>query len=144
MSQTTSCGNSATKNLGMDASGSSALQPTSLITKASGGDLPRQRCTRGVALREQRLVNQASGHGWQYWASSVLDSHFRKNLMLTNRPDSRQAHFRSHSGRNAGFAFAHAPTTAEYAIPPDLFRVLLLERLQLPPAVDGSHLLWVP
>ena len=23
---------------------------------------------------------------WQYWASSVLDSHFRKNSMLTNRP----------------------------------------------------------
>ena len=83
-------------------------------------------------------------HGWQYWASSVLDSHFRKNLMLTNRPGSCQAHLRSHSGRNAGVAFAHAPTTAEYTIPPHLFRVLLLERLQLPLPVteatcNGCH-----
>ena len=64
--------------------------------------------------------------------------------MLTNRPGSCQAHLRSHSGRNAGVAFAHAPTTAEYTIPPHLFRVLLLERLQLPLPVteatcNGCH-----
>ena len=64
--------------------------------------------------------------------------------MLTNRPGSCQAHLRSHSGRNAGVAFAHAPNTAEYTIPPHLFRVLLLERLQLPLPVteaicNGCH-----
>ena len=52
--------------------------------------------------------------------------------MLTNRPAARQAHLRSHSGRSAGVVFSHAPTTAEYIVPPHLFRVLLLERLQLP------------
>ena len=54
--------------------------------------------------------------------------------MLTNCPGSCQAHFRSHSGRNAGVVFAHAPTTAEFSILPHLCRVLLLERLQLPEA----------
>ena len=45
-------------------------------------------------------------HGWQYWASSVCDSSFRKTTMLTNRPASRRAHLRSYSGRNAGVAFS--------------------------------------
>ena len=60
--------------------------------------------------------------------------------MLTNRPVSRRAHLRSHSGRNAGIAFAHFPTAPEFTIPPPpptttttppphLFRVMLLERL---------------
>ena len=48
--------------------------------------------------------------------------------MLTNRPGSCQAHLRSHSCRNAGVGFAHAPTTAEKTIPPHLVLVLLLER----------------
>ena len=61
-------------------------------------------------------------HGWQCWASSVLDTHFRKNSMLTNRTASRQAHLRSHSGRNAE-SFSRTRQRQ---------RVLLLERLQLP------------
>ena len=71
-------------------------------------------------------------HGWQYWASSVLDTSFRKNSMLTGRPPSRQAHLRTHSGLNAGIVFAHAPTTSECTVHPHLFRVLPLERLNLP------------
>ena len=43
-------------------------------------------------------------HGWQYWASSVCDAYQRKKSMLTNRSASRQAHLRSHSGRNAVLA----------------------------------------
>ena len=83
-------------------------------------------------------------HGWQYWASSVTDSFFRKTTMLTSRPASRRAHLRSHSGRNAGIALAHAPTAPEYTIPAHLFRVLLLERLRLPLPIsdalcDGCH-----
>ena len=50
----------------------------------------------------------------------------------------------SRSGRNAGVAFAQAPTTAECTIPPHLFRLLPLERLQLPVPVteatcNGCH-----
>ena len=60
--------------------------------------------------------------------------------MLTNRTASRQAHLRSHSGRNAGVVFSHAPTTAEFTVPPHLFRVLLLERLQLPwPLTEATY-----
>ena len=71
-------------------------------------------------------------HGWQYWASSVLDTSFRKSSMLIGRPPSHQAQLRTHSGLNAGIVFAHAPTTPECTVPPHLFRVLLLERLNLP------------
>ena len=60
--------------------------------------------------------------------------------MLTNRTASRQAHLRSHSGRNAGVVFSHA-TTAEHTVPPHLFRVLLLEHLQLPPPLTDVQ--WI-
>ena len=71
-------------------------------------------------------------HGWQYWASSVLDSCYRKVSFLSGRSAACQAHLRSHSGCNAGLALAHASTAREFTIPPHLFRVLLLERLRLP------------
>ena len=71
-------------------------------------------------------------HGWQYWSSSVSDTHFRKISMLSGRTAAKRARLRSHSGRNAGVALAHAPTAREYTIPPHLFRVLLLERMRLP------------
>ena len=71
-------------------------------------------------------------HGWQYWASSILDSRFRKMFMLSGRSATCQAHLRSHSGHNSGMALSHAPTSPEYTIPAHLFRVLLLERLRLP------------
>ena len=101
-------------------------------TRAFGRDLHGQNCTKASALR--RLIREPGEwpHGWQYWASSLLDTSFRKNSMLTGRPASRQAHLRTHSGLNAGIVFAHAPTTAECTVPPHLFRVLLLERLNLP------------
>ena len=71
-------------------------------------------------------------HGWQFWASSVSDTHFRKNSVLSRCTATQQAHLRSHSGHNAGVALACAPTNPECTVPPLLFRVLLLERLQLP------------
>ena len=49
-------------------------------------------------------------HGWQYWSSTVTDSHFRKMTMLSGRTAARRAHLRSHSGRNAGAALAGCPT----------------------------------
>ena len=70
-------------------------------------------------------------HGWQFWASSVSDTFFWKAL-LSDRTAARQAHLRSHSGRNAGAALAFAPTAPEFIIAPHLFRVLVLERLHLP------------
>ena len=55
-------------------------------------------------------------HGWQYWASSVLDSCYRKVSFLSGRSAACQAHLRSHSGCNAGLALAHAPTAREFTI----------------------------
>ena len=82
-------------------------------------------------------------HGWQYWASSASDRTFRKSTMLSGQSASNRAHLRSHSGRNAGVVFAHAPTAPEFVVPPHLFRVLLLERMRLPPANHGGHVRWV-
>ena len=56
--------------------------------------------------------------------------------MLSVRSAASRAHLRSHSGLNAGAALAYAPTAPEHVIPAHLFRVLLLERLQLPLPVD--------
>ena len=78
-------------------------------------------------------------HGWQYWSSSVSDSHFRKEVMLHGRTAARRAHLRSLSGFNAGAALAHCPTAPEYTVPPHLFRTLLLERLQLPLQVTEAR-----
>ena len=77
-------------------------------------------------------------HGWQYWASSVSDSFFRKTTMLSARTAASRAHLRPHSWHNAGAALAHAPTAPEYVIPSHLFRVLVLERLQLPLPVNEA------
>ena len=82
--------------------------------------------------RLERSSAQEAGHLRQHWASSVSDSRFRTRTLLLNRTAARRAHLRSHSGRNAGLALAHAPTTPERTIPPHLFRTFILERLQLP------------
>ena len=71
-------------------------------------------------------------HGWQYWASSISDSRFRKLSMFAGQSAARLAHLRSHSGHNSGCALSHAPTTPEFTIQPHLFQVLLRERLRLP------------
>ena len=60
-------------------------------------------------------------HGWQYWASSVSDS---PELTFGHTQRRRCPGFRSDS--------------SEYVIPTRLFRVLLLERLQLPLSVDEA------
>ena len=93
-----------------------------------------QQIERSSCRRPPQTENREPAewlHGWQYWPSSVFDAYRRKNSM-TNRPSCRQAHLRSHSGRNAGVVFSHAPIAAACTVPPHLFRVLLLERLQLP------------
>ena len=43
--------------------------------------------------------------------------------MLTDRRACRRAHLLSHSVRNTGIAFAHAPTAPEFTIPQHPFRV---------------------
>ena len=89
-------------------------------------------------LRWTLMVNPASGKVGSVGVSSVSDSHFRTRTLLLHRTAARRAHLRSHSGRNAGAALAHAPTAPENTIPPHLFRTLILERLQLPLQITES------
>ena len=58
--------------------------------------------------------------------------------MLSGQTAAIRAHLRSHSGRNAGVAFAHAQIAPEYVSPLYIFRVLLLERLRLPPPITEA------
>ena len=79
-------------------------------------------------------------HGWQYWASSVSDTFFRKTSILSRCTAARGAHLRSHSGCDAGVVLAHAPTSPECTVAPFLlFRVILMEMLLLPLPVTESE-----
>ena len=71
-------------------------------------------------------------NGWQYYASSAREHHFRGSCVLSCSGSADRAHLRSHSGRNAGAALGGAPSAEEYTIDSAAFRVLLLERLRLP------------
>ena len=72
-------------------------------------------------------------HGWQCWSSS--GPHFRKTTMLLARSAASRAHFRSHSGHNAGAALIHAqfPGVRHRSA---FVRVLLRARLQFPIPID--------
>jgi len=78
-------------------------------------------------------------HGWQYYASSTREHHFRESTVLAQSVPADCAHLRSHSGRHAGAAFCGAPTSPEFEIRPLELRTLLLERLRLPlPLVEAT------
>ena len=68
-------------------------------------------------------------HGWQYWASSISDTFFRRAL-LSNRIAAWRTGGCTLDATVVQLAFA--PTTPELTIAPHLFRVLVLERLHLP------------
>ena len=71
-------------------------------------------------------------HGWQHYASSTREHHFRRTVLPPSLGPPQQAHLRSHSGRHSGAAVSGAPTATEFVIEPPEFRTLLLERLGLP------------
>ena len=77
-------------------------------------------------------------HGWQFYASSVSEHYFRKTAVLTQSCPSHQAHLRSHSGGGSSNVLHGCPTKPEFAVEPDLFRNLILERLRLPLAVTDA------
>ena len=53
----------------------------------------------GARPPPQTSLNLGSGpHGWQYFASSVSEYHFRETTVLRQSCPSHQAHLRSHSG----------------------------------------------
>ena len=77
-------------------------------------------------------------HGWQFCASSVSEHHFRKTAVLAQPCPSHQAHLRSHSGGGSSNVLHGCPTKPKFAVEPDLFRNLILERLRLPLAVTDA------
>ena len=92
--------------------------------------------------RFEQEVSSTLAVGWT--SMSGMWQEVKANRAGASRTVASRAHLRSHSGCNAGAALAHAPTSKEYTIPPQLFRVLLLERLQLPLPVteaicEGCH-----
>ena len=81
-------------------------------------------------LKPQILANWQ--HGWQYYASSASEHHFRENVVLAQSHASDHAHLRSHSGPGAGAVLHGAPSGLEFQVQLFLFRTLVLERLRLP------------
>ena len=74
-------------------------------------------------------------HGWQYYASSASEHHFRRGVVLPGSDRADRAHLRSHSGLHAGCVLGGAPTAREFAVSADVFRTVVLERLRLPLAI---------
>ena len=77
-------------------------------------------------------------HGWQCHASSSLEYQFRETVVLAQSCSADQAHLRSHSGPGTGEVLLGAPTGPEFRVEPQLFRILVLERLRVPLDVTES------
>ena len=71
-------------------------------------------------------------HGWQYFASSASEHHFRETVVLAQSCAADQAHLRSHSGAGSSDVLCGCPTGREFKILPTLFRTIVSERLRLP------------
>ena len=71
-------------------------------------------------------------HGWQYYASSSLEHHYRETEVLAQSCAADQAHLRSHSGPCASLVLCGCPTSPEFEVKPHIFRTVVLERLRLP------------
>ena len=107
--------------------------PLSWTDEGFGGDIVGRLCKKVNVQPENESRNQGVWpHGWQFWVSSIFESHFRRTSTLSGPTATCQAHLRSHSGRNSGAALLHAPTAPEFTIRLHLFRLLLLARLRLP------------
>ena len=71
-------------------------------------------------------------HGWQYFASSCSESHFRETVVLPQSSSANQAHLSSHSGHGSSSVLCGCSTTPEFQIQPTQFWTIVLERLRLP------------
>ena len=70
--------------------------------------------------------------GWQHEAASRVDQRFRDEDLFVRMTNSGQALVRSQGGPGAGLALATCPTCRITRIEPQLFRIVLLRRLNLP------------
>ena len=70
--------------------------------------------------------------GWQHEAPSRVERQFRDANLFTRLGDDRVAMVRSQGGPGAGLALSTCPVSRLTKIVPQVFRVTLLRRLQLP------------
>ena len=70
-------------------------------------------------------------HGWQNYASSSLEFHFRGAVVFAQSSAADQAHLRSHSGGGASKVLCVNPTKPEFTMAPSIFRTVVSERLRL-------------
>ena len=87
----------------------------------------------GARPRQQHMSEPGEWpHGWQYFASSASEHHFRETVVLAQSCAADQAHLRSHSGAGASDVLCGCPTAPEFKIAPLVFRTIVCERLRLP------------
>ena len=73
----------------------------------------------GARPRQQHMSEPGEWpHGWQYFASSASEHHFRETVV--------------HSGAGASDVLCGCPTAPEFRIAPLVFRTIVCERLRLP------------
>ena len=77
-------------------------------------------------------------HGWQFLASRAVEKQFIALRVTPRLTPTERAAFFSQSGPMAGHTFSAIPTDRLFRFPAQLFHVLLLRRLWLPPVL--SHL----
>ena len=85
---------------------------------------------RRPAPRAQERELGEWSQGWQFFAASAREHHFRRSRFGTN--EVLMARLRSRSGPGSSAALSGCPTCPEYTIAASEFRTLLLDRLYLP------------
>ena len=106
--------------------------------KVSGGNQGGQNSAMGRDHPKAPQVSQWK-HGWQYWASSVSDSHFRKTTLLLGSAPPRLVPSSGHTlATTQGPPWLTRPLPRSASSLRICSRLLLLERLQLPLSIDEA------
>ena len=115
-----------------DVSGSCRMQRSSWIATVSSVAHCGRRYRCGVRPPPANVVEPGEWpHGWQYYASSASEHHFRRTVM-NHTFAADQAHVRSHSGPGSSPVLSGCPTKPEFRVEPQHFRTVVLERTRRP------------
>ena len=117
------------------------LQTTTQVLDRYGFSRPGWRALQGGARPPHQHGSEPGEwpHGWQYFASSASEHHFRETVVLAQSCAADQAHLRSHSGAGSSDVLCGCPTGPEFKILPMLFKTIVCERLRLPLQLTESR-----